>query len=102
YIALKTNATVIGNESTANVMHAYGVSEERIITVKGGEDYDFGTFSVKVIPSLHSPLDEKRYYDSRVTPKDIKVPLHVSDYAEGGSLNFLIRFNGHEIFTSGS
>jgi L-ascorbate metabolism protein UlaG (beta-lactamase superfamily) len=102
YIALKTGATVIGTESTANIMKAYGISEEKIITVKGGEDYDFGTFSVKIIPSLHSPLDEKHYYDSRVIPKDIKAPLHVSDFVEGGSLNFLIRFDGHEIFTSGS
>ena len=102
YIALKTGATVIGTESTANIMTAYGISEEKIITVKGGEDYDFGTFSVKVIPGLHSPLDEKRYYDSRVIPKSIKAPLRVKDYVEGGSLNFLIRFNGHEIFTSGS
>jgi len=102
YIALKTNATVIGNESTANVMRASGVSEEKIITVKGGEDYDFGTFSLRVIPSLHSPLDEKRYYDSRVIPKDIKAPLRVSDFVEGGSLAFLIRFRGHEILTFGS
>jgi len=102
YIALKTDATVIGTESTANVMRAYGVSEEKIITVKGGEDYDFGTFSLKVIPSLHSPLGEKRYFDSRVIPKDIKAPLRVSDFVEGGSLAFLIRFRGHEILTFGS
>ncbi len=102
YIALKTGATVIGTESTANIMIAYGIPENKIITVKGGEDYDFGTFSVKVIPSLHSPLDEKRHFDSRIIPKDIKAPLRLSDYVEGGSLNFLIRFNKHEIFTSGS
>jgi L-ascorbate metabolism protein UlaG (beta-lactamase superfamily) len=102
YIALKTGATVIGTESTANIMTAYGIPEEKIITVKGGEDYDFGTFSLKVMPSLHSPLFEKRYYDSRVIPKDIKASLRVRDYVEGGSLSFLIRFTGHQIFTSGS
>jgi len=102
YIALKTGATVIGTESTANLMVAYGVPEEQIITVKGGEDYDFETFSLKVMPGLHSPLFEKRYYDSRIIPKGIKPPLRHSDYVEGGSLNFLIRFKGHEIFTSGS
>jgi hypothetical protein len=30
-------------------MTAYGIPAKKIITVKGGEDYDFGTFSVKVI-----------------------------------------------------
>jgi len=102
YIALKTGATVIGTESTANIMIAYGIPENKIITVKGGEDYEFGTFSLKVIPSLHSPLDEKHHFDSRIIPKDIKAPLRLSDFAEGGSLNFLIRFDKHEIFTSGS
>jgi len=102
YIALKTNATVIGHESTANIMRAYNVAEEKIITVKGGEDYEFGTFSVKVIPGLHSPLDEKRYYDSRTISKDLKAPLKIKDYVEGGSLVFLIRFKGHQIITFGS
>jgi len=102
YIALKTGATVIGTESTANIMLAYGIPEEHIITVKGGEDYDFGAFSLKIIPSLHSPLDQKRYYDSRVIPKDIKAPLRVSDFVEGGSIAFLIRFEGHQILTFGS
>jgi L-ascorbate metabolism protein UlaG (beta-lactamase superfamily) len=102
YIALKTGASVIGHESTANIMRAYGVAEEKIITVKGGEDYDFGTFSLKVMQGLHSPLDEKRYYDSRIISKDLKAPLKVKDYVEGGSLVFLIRFKGHQIVTFGS
>jgi len=45
HIALKTHATVIGTESTENVLRAYGVPEEQLITVRGGEDYDFGAFS---------------------------------------------------------
>ena len=102
YIALKTGASVIGTESTANFMEAYEVSEEKIITVKGGEDYDFGTFSLKVMPSLHSPLFEKRHYDSRIFPKSKKAPLRITDFVEGNSLAFLIRFRGYEILTSGS
>ncbi len=102
YIARKTGATVIGHESTANIMRAYGISDDKIITVKGGEDYEFGAFSVKVIPSLHSPLGEKSYFDSRVISKNIKTPLKVKDYVEGGSLSFLIRFRGLQIITFGS
>ncbi|HEY6369080.1 MAG TPA: MBL fold metallo-hydrolase [Candidatus Sulfotelmatobacter sp.] len=57
HIALKTRTTVIGTESTENVMRAYGVPEEQPITVRGGEDYQFQGFSLRVIPSIHSPLD---------------------------------------------
>ena len=102
YIAKKTGATVIGHESTANFLRASGVDDDKIITVKGGEDFDFGPFSLKVIPSLHSPLDNKRYFDSRVAPKDTKTPLRPIDYVEGGSLAFLIRFKGYQIITFGS
>jgi hypothetical protein len=48
---------VIGTESTENVMRAYGVPEAQLITVRGGEDYQFDSFSLKVIPSLRSPPD---------------------------------------------
>jgi L-ascorbate metabolism protein UlaG (beta-lactamase superfamily) len=102
YIAIKTGAFVIGTESTANIVKACGVSDDKIVTVKGGEDFDFGSFSLKVIPSLHSPLDNKKYFDSRVAPKDVKAPLRPMDYVEGGSIAFLIRFKGYEIITFGS
>ena len=45
-IALKTHAAVIGTESTENVLRAYKVPEEQLITVRGGEDYEFGSFSL--------------------------------------------------------
>ena len=39
YIAAKTGATVIGTESTYNLARAYGVAGDKLITVRGGEDY---------------------------------------------------------------
>ena len=75
YIALKTRAIVIGTESTENVMRAYGVPEGQLITVRGGEDYEFGTFSLKVIPRIHSSLDHKRYFISATEPAGMKAPL---------------------------
>lgn len=52
HIALKTGAAVIGTESTENVMRAYGVPEGQLITVRGGEDYQFGPFSSKSFPAF--------------------------------------------------
>jgi len=102
HIALKTRATVIGIESTENVMRAYSVPEEQLITVHGGEDYEFGTFSLKVIPSLHSPLDHKHYYSSSKTPEGLKAPLTLEQmHPEGGTLAYLIRFHGHQILAFG-
>ena len=102
YIALKTHATVIGTESTENVMRAYSVPEEQLITVRGGEDYEFGAFSLKVIPSIHSSLDHKRYFSSATAPAGMKAPLTLEQmHPEGGTLAYLIRFNGHQILVFG-
>jgi len=102
HIALKTHATVIGTESTENVMRAYSVREEQLITVRGGEDYDFSTFSLKVIPSLHSPLDHKHYFSSATAPAGMKAPLTLEQmHPEGGTLAYLIRFHGHQILAFG-
>lgn len=102
HIALKTRAVVIGTESTANVVRAYGVPEEQLITVRGGEDYQFDGFSLKVIPSIHSPLDHKHYFSSSVAPAGMKAPLTLRQmHPEGGTLAFLIRFHGHQILVFG-
>ncbi len=102
YIAHRTGAVVIGHETTINIMRAYGVPNVQLITVRGGEDYDFGNVSIRVIPSLHSPLGDKRYYQSEVVEEGATRPLRISQLVEGGSLMFLVRLGGHEIMTMGS
>jgi L-ascorbate metabolism protein UlaG (beta-lactamase superfamily) len=102
HIAIKTRATVIGTESTENVLRAYGVPEQQLITVRGGEDYQFDGFSLKVIPSLHSPLDHKHYFSSATAPAGMKAPLTLEQiHPEGGTLAFLIRLHGHQILAFG-
>jgi len=102
HIARRTGAVVIGTESTENVMRAYGIPEEHLVTVRGGEDYDFGTFSLKVIPSLHSPLDRKHYFSSQTAPAGMKEPLTLQQlHPEGGTLAYLIRFHHHQILVFG-
>ncbi|MFV1450039.1 MBL fold metallo-hydrolase [Maribacter sp. HS] len=104
FIAKKTGAVVVGTETTATILKAYGIPEKQLITVKGGEDYQFDNFSIRVIPSIHSALGDKRYFDSKVysDPEELKIPLTVEEFIEGGSLMFLLRIDAHKILTSGS
>lgn len=102
YIAHKTGAVVIGHESTINIMRAYRVPESQLITVRGGEDYDFGDVSIRAIPSLHSPLNDKRYYQSAVVEQGVERPLRINQLVEGGSLMFLVRIAGRQVVTMGS
>ena len=95
-IALATGAQVMGSLSTARVARASGVPSDRIITVKGGEDYAFDGYSVRAIPSLHSALDHKHTFGAEI-PEGVALPLPGAGYAEGGTLAYLIRLGGHEV-----
>jgi len=104
YIAAKTGAKVIGTETVITILRAYGIPDEQLYAVRGGEDYQFDNFSVRVVPSLHSALGEKHYYDGRRWNADsgLKAPLKINQFIEGGSLSFLARFDHHDILTMGS
>ncbi|MDA0328813.1 MAG: Rid family hydrolase [Gemmatimonadetes bacterium] len=107
YIARRTGAAIIGTETIANLARASNVPEASLITAIGGEDYDFETFSVRVIPSIHSALDDKRYFSNGrgiagTAPRGLRAPLRRVDYQEGGSLAYLVRIGGHEILVMGS
>jgi L-ascorbate metabolism protein UlaG (beta-lactamase superfamily) len=102
YIARKTGAKVIGTETTCNILKAYGIDGDQLYPVKGGEDYQFENFSVRVIPSIHSALNEKHYIDNRTYSEVPNAPLKVSEFIEGGSLMFLARFANHRVMTMGS
>jgi hypothetical protein len=85
------------------------VPHEKLLIVRGGEDFDFGAFSLKVIPSLHTAIAHKFYHSDQMdsqlggyAPKGLKATLHASDFAEGGDLMCLLRMAGHQILIMGS
>lgn len=107
YISRKTGATIIGHETAANLARAYGVTDSSLITVIGGEDYEFGDFSLRVVPNIHSALDKKHYYNNTrgivgTAPRGLKAPLKRKEYVEGGNLAYILRLAGHEILIMGS
>jgi L-ascorbate metabolism protein UlaG (beta-lactamase superfamily) len=104
YIAKKTGAKVIGTETVITILRAYDVPEDQLYPVQGGEDYQFDGFSVRVVPAIHSALNEKHYLDSRRwnAESGLVAPLRIDQFIEGGSLSFLARFDGREVLTMGS
>lgn len=111
YIASRTRATIIGTESTYNFARAQGVPVDKLIVVRGGEDYAFEGLSVRVIPSLHGVLrrapnrrpDPNASLPPAVFPRDVKPPFRMGDLlVEGGTLAYLIRLGGRQILAFGS
>ena len=103
FIAKFTGAKVIGTETTISILEAYGVKKDKLYTVKGGEDYQFDGFSVRVIPGIHSALADKHYFSSETYKSgEIVAPLRINQFIEGGSLMFMLRINNQKVLTMGS
>ena len=110
YIAKKTGAMVLGTESTRNVARAYGVSSDKIIVARGGDDLELGPISIRVVPSLHGILRRAPFVarnpdappPATVVPADVRAPLALTQYVEGGTLAYLIRIGGKQILAFGS
>ena len=110
YIAQKTGAMVIGTESTINFARASGVPDSQLMVVRGGDDLEFGAFSVRIIPSLHGFLRHGPNIShfpmpppSTIFPVDAKAPFRVRDLLiEGGTLAYLIRLGGIQVLVFGS
>lgn len=107
YISRRTGAVIIGHETAANLARAYDVPDTSLITVIGGEDYEFGAFSLRVIPNIHSALDKKQYYNNGrgivgTAPRGLRAPLRRKEYVEGGNIAYLLRMGGHEVLIMGS
>ena len=112
YIARKTGALVIGTESTANFARVNGVPSSQTLTVKGGEDLELGSCSVRVIPSLHGIFRPALLAKARIAsvpppsaifPADAKPPFQLGQlFVEGGTLAYLIRMGGLQVIVFGS
>jgi L-ascorbate metabolism protein UlaG (beta-lactamase superfamily) len=104
-VAKRTGALVIGSKGSASIARAEGVPEKQVIIVKEGDDLEFGRFSLRVIPSLHSQLFAKHYNNSEFAGpviSGLETPLHESAYHEGGTFAHLLRLAGHRILIMGS
>jgi len=110
YIARKTGAVVIGTESTRNLARAYGIPTDKLIVGRGGDDLEFDGMSVRIIPSLHGILRRAPFIPRNpnaappptVIPLEARAPLRIADFAEGGTLAYLVRIGGRQILVFGS
>jgi L-ascorbate metabolism protein UlaG (beta-lactamase superfamily) len=97
-IARRTGATVIGTESTGNLAAAGGVPGAQIRVAHGGETFDVGPFSVRTVAARHSLTGQENV----PIPRTITLPMAARAYGEGGTLQYLVRFEGRSIYFVGT
>jgi L-ascorbate metabolism protein UlaG (beta-lactamase superfamily) len=95
-VAQRSGAVLLGSASTTRVGRASGLAEERLITVKGGEDFAMGGYSIRAIPSLHSAIGDKHVFGDAIDP-DPQLPMPAARYEEGGTFGYLVRIAGREV-----
>lgn len=62
-VANRTNALVLGSESTANIARGADVPVDQYQTLADGESRQFGEFSVRLLLSNHAPIGISRLHD---------------------------------------
>jgi L-ascorbate metabolism protein UlaG (beta-lactamase superfamily) len=91
YIANRTNAVILGSQSTANIAKGADVPVDQYQTLASGEFRQFGDFTITLLASRHAPIgtgDEAWFPGTIDTP--LRQPAHVSEWREGVTWSILI------------
>ena len=102
-IANRSNAVVLGSESTANIARGAGVPVDQYQTLASGESRQFGQFTITLIESKHAPIG---FGDDAWLPGEIDEPLvqpaRVTAWKEGISYSVVIGHPRGTILIQGS
>ncbi|MES2070462.1 MAG: MBL fold metallo-hydrolase [Pseudomonadota bacterium] len=97
-VAKQTGALLVGSESTANVGRGWGLPEQGIRVVKGGEQLDFGRFHVQLLKSRHAPTG----FTGGEISQPLVPPVRAIDYKEGDSYSLLIQHGRRSLLVQSS
>lgn len=97
-VARRTGALVVGSESTANVARGWGMAEDRIRIVQGGDTLQLGRFRITLIESRHAPTG----FTGGEILEPLVPPVRASRYHEGTSYSLLIERDGKSALVQGS
>ena len=86
-VAARTEATLVGGESTANVGRGHGIPEDRIVVAQPGAPMTFGAYQVTLIESKHSIPDR---FPGVIT-EPVVPPTKAAAYKCGEAWSVLIR-----------
>jgi L-ascorbate metabolism protein UlaG (beta-lactamase superfamily) len=100
FIARRFGSKVIGSRTTTNIALTAGVDKSQLVTIQGGEKFDFKDFSVQVIESQHGVLTrsgQRRQPKSEEILKPWSGPIMGNAFVEGGSYLYLFTFGKHRV-----
>lgn len=105
YVATKTQAVLIGSNSTANIARGSAFKEENLKVITNKEEFRFGKFKITILPSSHSKLPsllEKVVGVNENINKPLKLPSYFTNFKEGGTYSVYIEHPLGNIFINAS
>jgi L-ascorbate metabolism protein UlaG (beta-lactamase superfamily) len=98
FIADKTHAVVYGSVSTLNICRGGGVKNEQLALIEPGKEVQIGKFTVAILDSKHSPATAVNDDLGEVIKRPLNQPNRAGKFVEGGSFDFLVKYNDHTIY----
>lgn len=77
---------------------AAGVAPSHLLLAQGGSTFEIGPFSIRAVRGLHSLTGQ----GNAMIPREITLPMPASAYAEGGTLDYLVRVEQRTLLFVGS
>lgn len=96
-IATRTNALVVGSQSTVNLARSRGVPSEKTVAVHPGQHLTVGTFRIDVARSVHTPIAGIEQPMSGLVPVDAG-KLWFWQFALDETLFYRLEANGTSIW----
>jgi L-ascorbate metabolism protein UlaG (beta-lactamase superfamily) len=100
FIAKRFGSKVIGSRTTTNIALSAGVDKAQLVTIQGGEKFDFKDFSVQVIESQHGVLTRsgrRRQSKPEEILKPLPGPIMGNAFVEGGSYLYFFTFGKQRV-----
>jgi len=86
----RTGAMVIGSETHWHLMRGFGLPDEELVIVEGGEVMAFDGYTIEVFAGLHSLGATRKYVLPGHLLADPPAPKVVGDLPEGDTLCYLL------------
>lgn len=92
YISNACGATIYGSESAMNIGRGGSVPEDRLVLFHQQDEFNIGKFNIRILPSVHSKPNFLVNNLGQVIDRPLRQPARLRDFKEGGSVDFLIKY----------
>ncbi|HEX5786766.1 MAG TPA: MBL fold metallo-hydrolase [Woeseiaceae bacterium] len=90
-LARRTSAAVLGSASTAAIALGAGVPDDQVVVAEAGREYQFGRFTVRLVPGVHAPIGWRGSVPLAGTVDEpLAPPAPVTAFREGGSYSVYV------------